>query len=335
MKVNDIILESIHFLNTGEYDKSEQLLRNYPYYDDSIIFNLGWHEMRHGNMKQCFKNFDRGRLIHIFGYKNLYGKKWEGESLKEKTLIFRSEGGIGDQILNFRFAKKFQEMGANVIVYCNPHLIELFSRHGFECVSDSIPLELHIPSVKYDYWVPSLSAPLILNMEYEDLDGSPFIFASKLIELNSKSDKLKIGIRWSGNFIPGEENRRVFPELMLSLSEIPNTIIYSLQRDMDLVDYMPSVVDMRNYMNTLDDTANIIAGLDLVITCCTSIAHLSAAMGTPTWILTPIKPYYTWAVPGDKTRWYDSVRLFRQTKYGDYTEPIKQIRNELIHLINK
>jgi hypothetical protein len=265
----------------------------------------------------------------------LSGKIWNGEPLEGKTLLFRCEGGYGDQILNFRFAKQFQEMGAIVLVYCSNNLIDIFSRHGFQCIDDMIPLEFYRPTITYDYWIPSLSAPFFLNLEYDDLDGSQYIFPDKIFELPNNSEKIKIGIRWSGNFVIGEENRRVPPEIMTSLCDIPNTKFYSLQKDNDLFDSDYSIVDMQNHMKSWDETANIIARLDLVITSCTSIAHLAGAMGIPTWVVIPIRPYYTWVVPGDTSKWYNSVKLFRQTVYGDYTEPIKKIRNELVNLINK
>ena len=58
-----------------------------------------------------------------------------------------------------------------------------------------------------------------------------------------------------------------------------------------------------------------IANLDLVITSCTSVAHLSAAMGKETWVITPILPYHTWTAgsPDSTTSpYYKSVTLFRQ-----------------------
>ena len=69
-----------------------------------------------------------------------------------------------------------------------------------------------------------------------------------------------------------------------------------------------------------------IASCDLVITSCTSIAHLSGAMGIPTWIIPPVLPYYLWAYPINKTVWYNSVKLFRQKMYGSWNEPFNEIK---------
>lgn len=319
--------EALSYAINGSPERSEEILRDQPQNDYRVLFNLGWHEMRNGNMKKAFEHFNYGRFIDVFGLPALPGKIWKDEPLEGKTLLFRCEGGYGDQILNFRFAKRFEEMGARVLVSCAPELKALFSRHGFICVDNEVIMCAH-----YDYWVPAMSAAYVLDMEYKDLDGSPFIFPTEPRKLFSKPGTLKVGIRWSGSpEFEDEQHRRFPPELMINLHDIPNTTFYSLQRDENLVDGLP-FGDMREQMKTWDETANIIAGCDVIITSCTSVAHLSAAMGKPTWIVTPIMPYYTWVVPGNTSRWYDSVRLFRQEKYGEWEAPFQKIREELTKL---
>jgi hypothetical protein len=315
---------SLNHCIQGNPELSEEILRNQPQDDTRVLFNLGWHEMRHGNLKKGFEHLNYGRFIDVFGLSAVPGEIWKDQSLEGKTLLFRCEGGHGDQILNFRFAKRFQEMGARVLVSCIPQLKELFSRHGFICVDNEIVFGAY-----YDYWVPAMSAPYVLGMEFRDLDGSAYISPKNATKLFSKEGTLKVGIRWSGNpRFEDEQHRRFPPELMINLHDVPNTTFYSLQRDENCIDGLP-FADMREKMKSWDDTANIIAGLDLVISSCTSIAHLAASMGVPTWIATPIMPYYTWSVPGEKSDWYDSVRLFKQTKYGEWTDVFDRIREQL------
>lgn len=318
---------ALNFSINGFPDLGEEILRKQPQDDLRVLFNLGWHEMRHGNFKKGYEYFNYGRYISVFGLPPISGTIWKDEPLENKTLLFRCEGGFGDQIANFRFAKQFEKMGARVLISCSHELMELFSRHGFICISNDVCQYVH-----YDYWIPAMSAPFILGMEFEDLDGSPYITAKNPSKLFSKPNTLKVGIRWSGNpKFEDEQHRRFPPELMIDLHDVPNTTFYSLQRDENCVDGLP-FADMREQLKSWDDTANIIAGLDLVITSCTSIAHLSAAIGIPTWIVTPIMPYYTWAVPGEKSSWYDSVKLFRQEKYGEWGVPFENIRKELTQI---
>lgn len=311
----------------GEVEESERILREQSQSDLRVLFNLGWHEMRKGNLKKGFEHLNYGRYIDVFGLPALPGKIWKDEPLEGKTLLFRCEGGYGDQILNFRFAKKFEEMGARVLVSCAPELKELFSRHGFICVDNEIVMGAH-----YDYWVPAMSAAYVLEIESDNLDGSPYLKPIEKRKLFSKPGRLKVGIRWSGSpDFEDEQHRRFPPELMIDLHDVPNTTFYSLQRDENTIDGLP-FGDMRDQMKTWDETASIIAGCDLIISSCTSVAHLSAAMGIPTWIVTPIMPYYTWVVPGNTSRWYDSVKLFRQEKYGEWEAPFQKIREELTKL---
>lgn len=312
---------------TGNLDESEKILRNQPQNDYRVLFNLGWHEMRRGNLKKGFEHLNYGRFIGVFGSPAIPGKIWKNESLENKTLLFRCEGGYGDQIINFRFAKQFEKLGARVLISCSPELKSLFSDHGFICVDNSA-----ISSIHYDYWIPAMSAAYILGLEYEDLKGSPYLFSKNRKKLFSNPGNIKVGVRWSGSpEFEHEQYRRFPPEFMTNLHSVPNTTFYSLQRDENTIDGLP-FADMRNQMTTWIETMDIISDLDLVITSCTSVAHLSAAMGKPTWIVLPVLPYYIWSFPGKTSKWYDSVTLFRQKKFGEWKDVFDDIRNELIKI---
>jgi sulfotransferase len=91
----------------------------------------------------------------------------------------------------------------------------------------------------------------------------------------------------------------------------------------------PEIVDLSGLMNTWEDTAGVISNLDLVITSCTSVAHMAAAMGKETWVIVPIMPYYLWALPGDTSPWYKSVKIFRQTTDKNWHEPFQKVKQAL------
>jgi len=82
-------------------------------------------------------------------------------------------------------------------------------------------------------------------------------------------------------------------------------------------------------LDTWEDTLAVIDQLDLIITSCTSVAHVAAGMGKETWVLVPVLPYYIWAYPGDRSPWYDSVRLFRQKKFGEWDVVFQEIQAAL------
>ena len=71
-----------------------------------------------------------------------------------------------------------------------------------------------------------------------------------------------------------------------------------------------------------------------MVTVDTSVAHLSAGLGRPTWILLPYDPDYRWLLNRDDSPWYPTARLFRQTAHRDYAEVLDRVRVELQQMIS-
>jgi ADP-heptose:LPS heptosyltransferase len=68
----------------------------------------------------------------------------------------------------------------------------------------------------------------------------------------------------------------------------------------------------------LADTAALIAGLDLVITVDTAVAHLAGALGRDVWVLLPFSAHWAWLRQREDSPWYPTARLFRQPRIGDW-----------------
>ena len=82
-------------------------------------------------------------------------------------------------------------------------------------------------------------------------------------------------------------------------------------------------------MHDFADTAALIANLDLVITVDTAVAHLAGAMGKPCWIMLPYVAEWRWMIDREDTPWYSSVRLFRQSKFADWSDVVCRIGTAL------
>ena len=89
------------------------------------------------------------------------------------------------------------------------------------------------------------------------------------------------------------------------------------------------IVDLTAHLTDFAETAALVACLDLVITVDTSVAHLSAALGRPTWILLPHVPDYRWLLDREDSPWYPTARLFRQDERRDYAPVLDRINAEL------
>lgn len=301
----------------GEHNKSYQILKETEKItptDDRIAFNIGWHELARGNLLAGHKLLNRGRNELVYGNIPIGSiqPKWNGE--RGVTVLMNLEGGLGDQIHAVRYAKNIAEYGNKVIVTGSKILASILK--DCEGVSAFSQEEAAL-GVYHDYWLPSMSAVVALNLEYSDLSGDPYI-------KRTQASDGKVGIKWAGNPKFEHEQHRLFPEELM-FDAVGNANCISLQKEGEVPDWMgkPS-------LDSWNDTRDAISRCDLVISSCTSIAHLSAAMGIETWIVVPILPYYLWALPGDTTPYYDCVKLFRQEKYGCWKAPFNNIKQQLL-----
>jgi ADP-heptose:LPS heptosyltransferase len=84
---------------------------------------------------------------------------------------------------------------------------------------------------------------------------------------------------------------------------------------MNLVDYTAELTDFA-------DTAALVENLDLVISTDTSIPHLAGALGKEVWLLISSSADWRWLIGREDSPWYPTMRIFRQRRLGDWTDPM-------------
>ncbi|MCB1821389.1 MAG: hypothetical protein KDI73_07390, partial [Candidatus Competibacteraceae bacterium] len=67
----------------------------------------------------------------------------------------------------------------------------------------------------------------------------------------------------------------------------------------------------------------------LVISACTSVAHLAGALGKPVWILLAYHADWRWLEEREDSPWYPHTRLFRQRSPGDWSELAARTKQSL------
>lgn len=306
--------------------------------NNRAAFNRGWFYLAKGELSKGLTLLEKGRALNAWGNEGQMGEmfsaRWDGkQDLKDKFVLIYMEGGHGDEILNVRFVKQIIDKGAKVIIACRPTLAPLFAR--IEGVSAVAQVDI-LRGVWHDYYIPSFSLAHLLGCEYEDLKGESYITPNdrcvKRFSNYIKKDGFKVGIRWGGNPEFEYQQMRAFPfKGFYDAVNQEGVDLYSLQlSDASHIDVSKyNITDLEEHLTDWEQTAGAIANLDLVITSCTSIAHLSAAMGKETWVIVPTMPYYVWAVPGSKSSWYDSVNLIRQEEFGNWDKPFTKVKQEL------
>ncbi|HVB47458.1 MAG TPA: tetratricopeptide repeat protein [Burkholderiales bacterium] len=89
------------------------------------------------------------------------------------------------------------------------------------------------------------------------------------------------------------------------------------------------VEDWSGSIRDFEDTAALLANLDLVVTVDTSVAHLAAALGRPTWVLCRFDACWRWMKGAAASDWYPAARRFFQHSPRDWSAALGALRAEL------
>ena len=234
---------------------------------------------------------------------NLPYPEWRGEDLAGRHLVVVREQGFGDQIQFARFLPRLREAAGRVTFVCSPNLVRLFGGLGV----DLVPASQAPPPGQADFWIPDCSLGLRLEVTLQTLDGEPYL----ALPLSGGGG---VGVMVRGS--PTHTNDRYRTPPAEAVGDL-------LALGRDLSPEATGAADFR-------DTAEIVAGLDLVISVDTSVAHLAAAMGKPTWILLPaIDTDWRWLAGRIDSPWYRTVRLWRQPEPDAWPALIRQVRQQL------
>ena len=340
-----LIDQQLNLMIRGRFDEAWKLaeeLKTLDPNDPKAKFNRGWFLINQGKLQDGFQCLEHGRGLNVYGGGKINTTKpiWDQSDLKDKTVILSMECGFGDQIIYARFATEIWKRGGICILCCEKSLHSIFLR--IPGVKKCITLD-EVSSTPHDFWIPGFSASWLFGHEFDTLPNEPYIFAKqesvqiwKSI-INTKK-KIKVGIRWSGSPLFEHQQFRLFPpENLIDLyKDFDHIQFYSLQRDTDTRELPEEISDLQHLIISWEDTVACIENLDLVITSCTSIAHLASAMGKPTWVIVPLLPYHVWAYGDKYSPWYqETTRVFRQKKFGKWEEAFEEVGKELTALFPK
>jgi len=291
-------------------------------------------------------------ILDIFSHKKI-DKLWDGSDLNGKTVLLRSDKGIGDLFMWFRYARDFKKQGARVVVQAREGLIPLLSQCGY--IDKLAPKSVRCKG--FDFQIPVSKAQYLLNRSVESLYTEiPYMYAdAELIKYWSKKlseDKsFKVGICWDPcssyvSALTGEsvKNTRALPLCYFEpLSRINGVSLYSLQRDNGTEQIKKASEDFKIHVfdedfdkahGSFSDTAAVMKHLDLVITVDTSVAHLAGALGVPVWVILPFYPAWRWFLKRPDTPWYPTMRLFRKDSPNDWESVMSRVYYELAKIVD-
>jgi tetratricopeptide (TPR) repeat protein len=248
--------------------------------------------------------------------------RWNGEDLAGRTLLVRAEQGLGATIQFCRYVTMAAARGP-VVFEVPPGLRYLLRDLPARIIEGGGVLPV------FDLWCPLLSLPRLFGMQapappYLTADADRVAVWRERIGAQGR----RIGIAWQGNPDSAAERGRSIPlREFASLAQAPDVRLISLQKHhgLDQLAGVPDGLRIETLGDDFDagpdafiDTAAVMQCLDMVITSDTSVAHLAGALGRPVWVGLQHVPDWRWLLAGEDCAWYATMRLFRQTRRGDW-----------------
>ena len=312
-------------------------------HDANTLWNDSLCQLTLGNFKQGWERLEQWRWADCAGQAERFppAQRWlGGTALHNKTILLvyqeKKHMGFGDTLHFCRYTGLLAQMGARVLLQVQEPLKPLLQ--SLEGVSQIFGPEQDLPT--FDYYCPLITLPLALQTDLSNIPAAPYLksLASKVQAWQSrlpvKEKSKRIGLVWNGSQTANSDhNRSIALQAFQTLLD-ERADYFCLQNairpgDQATLSQAKNIHYVGDHLHDFCDTAALIELMDLVITVDTSVAHLAAAMGKPTWILLGYTPDWRWMLEGMTSPWYPSVRLFRQPQLSDWARVVAEVKTAL------
>ena len=283
-----------------------------------------------------------------------FSQEWWNGSVEEVVkLLVWGEQGIGDEVQFSGLIRHITSLGITVVVECDRRLVPLLQRSfpGTIFVERTDPPSLLLKEPSITHQIPMASIPRMLGLSPNSMSfQNPFMISDEeernrfRSEYKVDGNPLLVGISWkSGNRQEGQK-RSIGLDYWGPILNTPGVRFVNLQygecsEDLQAVRNRFGVEILEderiNSIRNLDSFAAQVAAMDLVISVDNSTVHFAGALGIEVWTMLPTVPDWRWGLEGDKTRWYPTMRLFRQEERGEWGSVISRVARELISFINQ
>jgi len=275
--------------------------------------------------------------------------RWDGGDPAGRSVLVYGEQGLGDEIMFASCIPDLLEAGARGVIECHPALQHLFARSFpqaavYPATPDKcVPDETHALGI--DAEVPMGSLPLHYRASVAAfpphqgyLRADPERVAYWRERLATLGPGPKIGLSWRGGTQASRMAlRSIALETLLPVLKLPGLRFVSLQYTPDAAadierlsrQHGVTVAHWPDAIADYDETAALVTALDLTISVCTSIVHLTGALGRPVWVLAPKNPEWRYGNTGTAMPWYPSARVFRQERERDWSGVLEAVQRTL------
>lgn len=264
---------------------------------------------------------------------------WDGAPAPEATVLIHVDQGLGDLIMCARYIPLVADRVGRCIF-----AVSEGTRRLFRTVDPRVEIvEIGEPVPDFDLHAHAFSLPALFGTTLDTIPPAQCLRAEPdLVERwrLRLGDGPKVGLCWQGNpRHPRDIARSIALVKLAPLLRVPGIRFLSLQvgHGVGQLEDLPPDIRPENLEPDLlsDDVmvpaAAAIRAIDLVICVDSGLAHLAGALGAETWIPLPYSPDWRWLRHGERTPWYPTARLFRQTRPRQWGACVREMADALTH----
>jgi hypothetical protein len=303
-----------------------------------LQIQLALSQLAAGQYADGFRTYDARWKTGELKPRRIAQPKWDGGPLTDKTILVLPEQGFGDAVTFARFIPVLRAYSpARVLLLCEKPLLRLFEGlDGVDWMGPEIPPDMH-----FDVWTNMMDLPPLA------FDRSPEVPPPTRLTIPPDSQqrarsivaphdrRFKVGVVWCGSVTYRGNAFRSFSHTEFHpLLDLPDVQFFSLYKGPELAAYQADgtnafIIDTASTDRDFADCAATMTEMDLIITSDTATAHVAGSLGLPVWTLLHWDAFWLWQHAGDRTPWYPTMHLIRQTAPRDWTEVFVRVKCRL------
>ena len=272
---------------------------------------------------------------------------WTNTELQGKTIVLYDEQGVGDQILYGTILRDAFLTNNNFIVITDPRLTSVFKR-SFSEVKNTVFLgsdnKVDTSAIDYQLAIGDLGQLFRTSLNHFIIPDHQYLIADRLradaYKQKLDAGKINCGISWRSSRDTIGSDKSVALKQWLPILQLEDFHFIDLQygdtfNERNTIQHEHQIkitnIEALDKFNDIEGLLALIEACDIVITISNVTAHIAGALGKKVFLMVPYSKgrIWYWHEGLKQSLWYPSIQIFTQTKAGDWSVPISEIKEEV------